>query len=176
MSKNINKTRILQIGRELESQLLVFFQEIGFVTCGGKHWQDRSKTPLELAKDSIKVNLTHASKPEWSCSTVRLDFDIISEQPSHVFAVFNLCRGEEVGSNYSIVNLMLSVFNGSKLINTSVDFQNEPCLRFVFRDDLNGLYFHINLFPRFGHREFPNPRLLEVWTKGEGSISKTKNL
>jgi hypothetical protein len=161
MSKSLNKTRILQIGRELESRLSVFFCDKSYTTSCGKHWRDRSKTPQEVATDSIKVKLTRACKPKWSSGgVVRFDFDVISEQPSHVFAGFNLCRGAEVGSHHSITEFMFSAFKGSTLVNIAVDFHNEPCLWFVFKDALTSVYYHVYLYPRFGYREYPDAELI----------------
>jgi hypothetical protein len=147
----MNKARITQIGRELESRLSVFFSDKSYTTCCGKHWHDRSKTPDQVAEDSIKVKMTQAIKPEWTSGVVQLDYTIRSEQPSHVFAGFNMSRKGETGAHHSIAEFMMDTFKVPSLVNSGIEFTSEPHVWFVIKDLATKYYFHVHLYPKFGH-------------------------
>lgn len=147
----MNKQRVEQIGRELESRLSVFFTDKSYTTCCGKHWHDRSKTPAQVAEDSIKVKMTQAIKPSWSSGVVQLDYTIRSEQPSHVFAGFNMSRKGETGTNHSIVEFITNAFKVPALVNSGVEFTGEPHVWFVVKDPESKYFYHIHLYPKLGH-------------------------
>ena len=142
--------QIQTTARELESRLSVFFGDVAYVTCCSNYWRDRNKTPAQVAFDSIKVKLLdNSSKRVEDPKIIRLNYEVRSEQPSHVFAGFNITRpGEQCSGSISLPGLLMDCFKVDKLVNAHVEFQH-PCIWFVINKD--GYYYHIHIYPKFGH-------------------------
>lgn len=147
----MNKARIQQIGRELERRLSVFFTDKSYTTCCGKHWHDRSKTPAQVAEDSIKVKMTQAVKPSWSSGVVQLNYTVCSQQASHVFAGFNMSRQGETGANHSLPEFIMDAFKVKVLVNSGIDFTGDQHVWFVVKDPASRYFFHVHLYPKFGY-------------------------
>ena len=149
----MNKTRIEQIAKELERRLSVFFSDKSFGICCGPHWNDRSIKPEALAEATIKTKLRKAFKPHLTSDNkiIQLDYEVRSEQPMFVSATFNLTNADEQVSSYSLPNELLRMFKVDKFINRGVDFVNAPRLWFVIKE--GGYYYHLNIYPKFGHGE-----------------------
>lgn len=146
----MNKERIAQIASELERRLSVFFSDKSFTVACGKHWADRSKKPEQVAEDSIHTKIREAEKPDFGESKViNLFYDISSKQPSFVFADFNFSGKGEAGKNHSISLMLLDAFKVRGFINRGVTFYPEPYVWFVVKSDDH--WWHIHLYPKFGH-------------------------
>ena len=147
----MNKADKLKIAQDLEKVLTTFFTTTSYTTCCGKHWADRSKTPAQVAAESITVKRQVSNeKYRRLCDgkIVRLTYEVRSTQPSHVFAGFNLCRPNDQVTGHSIAQELLKFFNVKEFVNSDVNFF-PSCLSFVVKRD--GYFYHINLLPKMGH-------------------------
>ena len=146
----MNKADKLKIAQDLEKVLTTFFTTTSYTTCCGKHWADRSKTPAQVAAESITVKLQlHSDRYRKLCDgkIVRLTYEVRSTQPSHVFAGFNLCRPNDQVTGHSIAQELLKFFNVKEFVNSDVSFAPN-CVSFVVKRD--GYYYHIKLIPKMG--------------------------
>lgn len=148
----MNKTRITQIGRELEGRLNVFFSDRAYGILCGKHWIDRNKKPEQVAFESIQVKMRKAERVKHFPQIVDLHYEVRSRQQSFVIASFNLMQGPNAGEN-SLPVFLLDAFKAKEFVNMGVEFVGPVHVWFVILDKETKLYYHVHLYPKFGHED-----------------------
>jgi len=138
----MNKSNVLTLGHKLEEVLRDHFTDKAYTVVA-------QSQPVEV-DNPITFSLLKASKSRDDSAVINLDYEVRSEDPSRVFAGFNLARqGDRVARN-SLANLIMDFFNVDKFVNMGANIRPQETYVWFVVQGGSKYYFHIRIYPKFG--------------------------